>query len=241
MPEIDPNASARPLRHGEAWTWNDFEQLLQGVFNGLSIEQISAELQRTPGAVRAQLPRLVPDDAKIQRNTQALMEWLRRRLTESPEYDWQTVLNSHSDDPYRLWSRAEDELLGDGWNRRIGLPDLAAELQIPEPAIAHHLIELGLAADLGEVFDRLGSTPGGSVEARARHLRAELAEAIYVLVVVRAGRPIISLHHSHQEAERAFRHIAEVPGATDSRPWVFLRKLDGRDSGQYWTPRVSAD
>jgi hypothetical protein len=105
MPEIDPNASVRPLRHGEAWTWTDFEQLLQGVFNGLSLQEIAAELQRTSGAVRAQLPRLVPDDAKIQRTTQALMGWLRRRLTESPEYDWQTVLNSHSDDPYRLWSR----------------------------------------------------------------------------------------------------------------------------------------
>jgi hypothetical protein len=241
MSEIDPNPPVRPLRHGEAWTWTDYEQLLQGVFNGLSVHQIAAELLRTPGAARAQLADLVPDDAKIQRTTQALMDWLRRRLAENPEYDWQAVLNSHSDDPYRLWSGTENEILSDGWDHRTGLPELVAELQISEPTIAHHMIDLGLAADVGEVVDRLGATPGGSVEARARHLRAELAEAVYVLVVVRVGRPIASLHHSHEQAEKAFRQIVEGSGTSESRPWVLRRKLDGRDAGQYWTPRVSGD
>jgi hypothetical protein len=239
MSEIDPNPPVRPLRYGEAWTWTDFEQLLQGVFNGLSVQQIAAELMRTPGAVRAQLPRLVPDDPTIQRTTQALMDWLRRRLAKNPQYDWQTVLNSHSEDPYRLWNGTENELLSDGWDHRTALPELVAKLQISEPTIAHHLIDLGLAADFGEVVDRLGATPGGSVEARARYLRAELAEAIYVLVVVRAGRPITSLHHSHEEAEKAFRQVGEGSDTTESRPWVLRRKLDGRDTGQNWTPRVS--
>jgi hypothetical protein len=238
---MNPNPPARPLRHGEAWTWTDYEQLLQGVFNGLSVQQIAAELLRTPGAVRARLPRLVPDDAKIQRTTQALMDWLRRRLAENPEYDWQTVLNSHSDDPYRLWSGTENELLSDGWEHRTALPELVAQLQISEPTIAHHLIDLGLAADVGEVVDRLGATPGGSVEARARHLRAELAEAIYVLVVVRAGRPITSLHHRHEDAEKAFRQRVGGSATTESRPWVLRRTLDGRDAGQSWTTAASGD
>lgn len=140
------------------------------------------------------------------------------RLAEKPEYDWQTVLNSHADDPYRLWSGMENELLSNGWDHRTGLPKLVAKLQINEPTIAHHLIELGLAADVGEVVDRLGATPGGSVEARARHLPAELEEAVYVLVVVRAGRPITSLHHSHEQAEKAFRQIVEGSGSSESRP-----------------------
>ena len=241
MSEIDPNPPVRPPRHGEAWTWTDFEHLLQGVFNGLSLQQIAAELMRTPGAIRAHLPRLVPDDAKIQRTTQALVDWLRRRFAEKPEYDWQTVLNSHADDPYRLWSGMENELLSNGWDHRTGLPKLVAELQISEPTIAHHLIELGLAADVGEVVDRLGAKPGGSVEARARHVRAELEEAVFVLVVVRAGRPITSLHHSHEQAEEAFRQIVEGSGISKSRPWVLRRRLDGRDAGQYWTPRDSCD
>ena len=74
MSEIDPNPPVRPLRHGKAWRWTDFEQLLQGVFNGLSVQQIAAELMRTPGAVRAQLPRLVQDDPTNQRTTQALVD-----------------------------------------------------------------------------------------------------------------------------------------------------------------------
>ena len=121
------------------------------------------------------------------------------------------------------------------------MPEIVAELQISEPTIAHHLIDLGMAADVGEIVDRLGTTPGGSVEARARHLRAELAEAIYVLVVVRAGRPITSLHHSREEAEKAFRQIVESSGTAESRPWVLRRKLDGRDAGQSWTPPASGD
>jgi hypothetical protein len=229
------------MRHGERWTWTDYEQLLQGVFNELSVQQIAAELQRTQGAVRAQLARLVPEDAMITRTDQACMGWLRRRLAENPEWDWQSVLNSHADVPYRLWNGTEDELLTDGWDHRIALPELAAGLRISEPEIAHHLIDLGLAADLGEIVDRLGATPGGSVEARARQVRAEFAEAIYVLVVVRAGRPITSLHHSHEEAEKAFRRIVDASSSTESRPWVFRRKLDGCDAGQSWTPTASVD
>jgi len=241
MSEMDPNPPVRPLRHGETWTWIDYEQLLQGVFNGLSVQQIAAELLRTPGAVRARLPQLVPDDATIQHTAHARMDWLRRRLAENPEYDWQTVLNSHADDPYRLWSGMENELLSNGWDHRTALPELVANLQISEPTIVHHLIDLGLAADVGEIVDRLGATPGGGLEARARHLRAELAEAIYVLVVVRAGRPITSLHHSHEEAKKAFRQIVEGSDTTESRLWVLRRKLDGRDTGQNWTPRASGE
>lgn len=114
------------------------------------------------------------------------MDWLRRRLADDPEYDWQTVLNSRAADPCRLRSESEEEVLPKGWDHQTTLPELVAELQISESTLAHHLIDLGLAADVGEVVDRLGATPGGSVEARARHLRAELAEAICLQVVVRA-------------------------------------------------------
>jgi hypothetical protein len=239
MSETDPNPPARPLRHGETWTWTDYELLLQGVFNGLTVQQIAAELMRTQGAIRAQLTRLVPDDAEISHAPRARTDWLRRRLAEDPEYDWQAVLNSRANAPYRLWSRTEEQFLRDGWDRRTALPDLVLKLQVSEPAIVHRLIELGLAAHIGEIVDRLGATPGGSVEARARLLRAELTEAIYVLVVVRAGRPITSLHHSHEEADKAFRQVGEGSDNTESRPWVLRRKLDGRDTGQNWTPRVS--
>ncbi|MGK5680624.1 hypothetical protein [Actinoplanes sp. URMC 104] len=241
MSEKDPSTpAARPLRHGEIWTETDYEQLLHGVANGLSAQQIATELLRTQGAVNAQLARLVPDDVKIKHTTQARVEWLRQRLTESPEYDWQAVLNSRADDAYRLWRGREEDLLQAGWNQCTALPELVRRLQISEPAIVRHLIGLGLAADICEVVDRLGATPGGSVEARARHLRAELAEAIYVLVIARPGRPITSLHHSREDAEKAFRHIAANLTNSESRPWVLRRSLDGRDAGQSWTTPASS-
>jgi len=239
MSEMDSNPRARPLRHGETWTWTDYELLLQGVFNGLTVEQIAAELMRTQGAIRAQLTRLVPDDAEIANAPRARMDWLRRRLADDREYDWQAVLNSRANAPYRLWSKTEGQFLRDGWDRGTALPDLVLGLQVSEPAIVHRLIELGLAADVSEIVDRLGATPGGSVEARARLLRAELAEPIYVLVIVRAGRPIASLHHSEEEAETAFREAVRNSDGSESRPWVLRRTLDGRDAGQSWTPSVS--
>lgn len=239
MSEMDPNPPARPLRHGETWTWTDYELLLEGAFNGLTVEQIAAELMRTEGAIRAQLTRLVPEDAEIARAPRARMDWLRRRSAEEPEYDWQAVLNSRANAPYRLWSGTEEQFLRNGWDRRTALPDLVLRLQISEPAIVQRLIELGLAADVSEIVDRLGATLGGSVEARARLLRAELAEAIYVLVVVRAGRPITSLHHGGEGAEKAFREAVGKADSDESRQWVLRRTLDGRDAGQNWTPSVS--
>jgi hypothetical protein len=169
------------------------------------------------------------------------MNWLRRRLVEDLEYDWQAVLNSRANAPYRLWSEAEEQFLRDGWDRGAALPDLVLRLQVSEPAIVHRLIELGLATDVSEIVDRLGATPGGSIEARARLLRADLAEAIYVLVIVRAGRPITSLHHSEEGAEKAFREAVANSDNVESRPWVLRRTLDGRDAGLNWTPLVSGD
>ena len=232
MSDTEPVPPARPLRHRETWT--DCELLLQCVFNRMSVQEIAAELLRTQGAVCAQLARFVPHEAKIRRTDQR-MEWLRRHLAENPEFDWQAVVNSHMSDPFRLWSGAQERLLKEGWDQRTALPDLVTLLQISEPTIAHHLIELGLAADIGEVVDRLGATVGGSVEARARLLRAELAEGIYVLIVERPRRAITSLHHSREEAERALREIVGDPSATETRWWVVRRAIDGRDAGPGWT------
>lgn len=45
---------------------------------------------------------------------QASMGWLRRRLAEDPDYDWQAVLNHRANPPFRLWSGTEKELLREG-------------------------------------------------------------------------------------------------------------------------------
>ena len=234
LSQNEDHASARPLRQGESWTRNDYEQLLHGVLIGLTVEQIAAELQRTPGGVRGQLRNLVPVDAAV-KTTRACMDWLRQRLKADPPYDWRAVLNSRSDGPFRLWSDDEEDKLGDGWVRRVPLPKLAKELSVSEPSIVHRIVALGLAQNVAEVVERLGATPGGTVDVRARLLRAELSEAIYVLIIDGSRRPRTSLHHSQEEAERVLREVIGDPAKSDRRWWVLRRTLDGRDAGQSWT------
>ena len=234
MSENDDHTHAWPLRQGEAWTQADYDQLLHGLFNGSAIEQLADELQRTPGGVRARLRLLVPKDANVPNSTQARMNWLRRRLTENPHWDWRTVVNSQSDGILRLWTETEEQRLKEGWDLRTALPTLARELKVSEPVIAHKLVVLGLASNVAEVEDRLGATPGGTVEARARCLRGEMAEAIYVLVIEHAKRPHISVYHSPKEAEMAVRRFVGA-STGNTRWWVLRRTLDGRDAGQCWT------
>jgi hypothetical protein len=70
-----------------------------------------------------------------------------------------------------------------------------------ESAVVGRLQELGLSDDVAAVVDRLGASTGGSVEARARLLRGQPAEAVYVLIVEQVGRrPAVTVHHSGEAA-----------------------------------------
>jgi hypothetical protein len=75
-----------------------------------------------------------------------------------------------------------------------------------------------------------GASPGGTVEARARCLRGELAEAIYVLVIEGPRRPHVSLHHSREEAETAFQRLVGDSTSTEPRWFVSRRTFDDRDA-----------
>ncbi len=221
-------------RRGETWTVLEYEQLLRGVVAGLPVEQIAADLHRTPAGVNAQITRLVPDGEPVPRGSRARREWLSQRAAD-PSYDWRAVLNSRPDGIGRLWLDEEDDRLRQAWQNRLPLPELAAVMHLSEPVIVRRLMTLGLAEHVAAVVDRLGATPGGTIAARARLLRGELAEAIYVLTIEDPYRPKVSLHHSRQEAEAALRRT--IDGAPDGEiRWsVRRRTLDGRDAGQNWT------
>lgn len=45
----NPSTPARPPRHGETWTWTDYEQLLRGAFNGPSMQQSPPNCCAHPG------------------------------------------------------------------------------------------------------------------------------------------------------------------------------------------------
>jgi hypothetical protein len=204
---------------------------------GVSVSHIAARLQRTERGIHAQIRNLIPEDAEVGRPvTQGREDWLRQKLAVNPGYNWRDVLRSRTDnDSLLLWTKSEDEQLRAGWHEATPLPQLAARLRISETLISRRLVSLGLAAHVAEVVDRLGATPGGSVEARARSMRGELAEALYVLVVKHDRRPKVTIHHSRVEAEAQLQRILETAAQPGPRWWVLQRSLDGRDIGQWWT------
>lgn len=226
----------RPRRLGEAWTEGECEQLLRDLAGGLTVEQIAARLQRTVGGVHGQIRHLVPDDVEVPRGTRGREDWLRRQLAVDPGYDWRAVLRSRTDsDASLLWTQADDDQLRAGWREATPLPELASRLQVSESAVVRRLLALGLAEHVAEVVDRLGASVGGSVEARARCMRGELAEALYVLVVENAPRPKVTVHHSQADAEDQLCRTVGDPAQSERRWWVLRRTLDGRDVGQSWT------
>lgn len=230
----DSGGTARPLRHGEAWSEREFEHIVFDLADGLTIEHIGQRLQRTAGSVRGQLARLVPKDVVVKVRDRE--EWLRAQLAANPGYDWRAVLRSHADsDEHLIWMADEDRQLQAGWRAATRLPELAAQLRMSESAIVSRLVALGIAGNVADVVDRLGAASRGSVEARARLARGERAEAVYVLVVETAHRPLLSVHHSQASAEDQLRRTVEDPGQPEPRWWVLRRTLDGRDLGQHWT------
>ncbi|GAA2533525.1 hypothetical protein [Pilimelia columellifera] len=169
-----------PLRQGDIWTEHEYEQLIEWLGDGVTVAQIAQQLQRTPGAIHAQIKDLIPRDADVAMRGNAGREsWLREQLANDPHYDWRTVLRSRTD--RRFWSADDDQVVRLGWSDGTLLRQIAVRLDASESQVVQRIIDLGLAVDVADIVDRLGATPGGCVEARARLLRAELAEAVYVL------------------------------------------------------------
>lgn len=74
-----------PARQGEAWTEDEYEQMVQYMAAGVSVSEIAARLQRTVRGIDAQIRNLIPEDAEVGRPvTQGREEWLRQKLAVNP-------------------------------------------------------------------------------------------------------------------------------------------------------------
>ncbi|MCH8614436.1 hypothetical protein [Arsenicicoccus dermatophilus] len=76
-------AFERPARHGERWTTVEFEQLIQGLRDGLHVLDLAAAHQRSAGAIRAAAVRLLGDESVASIDA---VDVLRERLAD-PSYD----------------------------------------------------------------------------------------------------------------------------------------------------------
>lgn len=91
-----PISSARetkPDRLGTAWSLDDCRQLVDGVRNGNTAEELADLLGRSQAAVRAQARRLAPPGVHVERGE--ALEWLAARLAEDDNYDWRPAYESN--------------------------------------------------------------------------------------------------------------------------------------------------
>ncbi|MQA10756.1 MAG: hypothetical protein GEU98_19825 [Pseudonocardiaceae bacterium] len=171
-------------RAGERWTPGDYETLVEGLRDGLVLEDLAEKLGRSASATRTQLRRLVPRDVDAEIKPRDREAWLRERLAAGDGYDWLAVLREHSRAEGQHFFTGEDErLLLRAWDERTPLRELVGQLSASETHIARHLIVLGLAHGVADVVERLGATEEGTLDVRMRLAVDRAASSVWVLVV----------------------------------------------------------
>lgn len=216
-------------RHGVSWMLEDYAGLVSHVRHGLDDEALSAAVGRSLATVRQIARRLLPREGGKRRSNLASL----REVLEDPDYDWQAHLSaSYEAEGKPLWSRATDEAMKDAWSRGTpGLPQLAEELRATEESTAKRMVERGVAPSTAELVERLGCTPGGHVEMKARVGRDDAQTSVATLVVLTDRSEVL-----HAEAHSGTHDFASTlkdlelthPGAR----WVIVVRGLGQVSGQ---------
>jgi hypothetical protein len=186
-----------PGRHaGEVWSYSEQKQLVEGIRGGLIWEDIALQHGRSLGAVRsrASLMLPLPEMSNLDHDKDApgatgaarpQADSVRELLAADPDYDWLTPTQQRlrqARPASRLWTPQDETDLAAAWRQSTPLPELAARYSVGEYAIIRHLIGQRLATTLLEVTDRLGFTPGGTVELRRRFALDPSTVALVLLV-----------------------------------------------------------
>jgi hypothetical protein len=199
---LDDEAAPSNLRRAWGpWSDDEDEALVQELRDGLELDGIAEIHGRSIGAIRARVNRMVPDDEQHPTKRKARIEFLREQL-RAGDYDWRTPLHSRTSP--LAWSLAEDDQLRGAWKSRTRLVELADTMRRSEPMLVRRLVQLGLAADLLEIVDRLGCDPNGPLPARIAIARGAAGPIVHILLGLdENGRPIqVSLHESAEAARQ---------------------------------------
>ncbi|MCP2320850.1 hypothetical protein APR12_006240 [Nocardia amikacinitolerans] len=236
--------------HKKVWTAHHYRIIIEALRNGLSWEDAARGVGRKLGATRARAGFLIDDDDDIGnpgRRRRKAWERLQDRIAVDPEHDWEAIARAkHAEAELAYWDEAGEELLQQVWESAVPARDwrgrpkraasdarirsLVAQLGIHEADIADRLVELGLATSYAEIADRLGATPDGALDARARLARVDRAAALYVLVLADEFGAIrhTSLHANRADAEHArdaVQRRKEFQGPMTTR---IVRRIIGR-------------
>lgn len=227
----------RESRVGVPWTEEETDRLIDGLREGLTVEEIADAVGRTATAIRSRIRLLVPQEAPSK--SLERLAWLRVRLREGP-YDWRPYFAARVPQP--LWSEGRREVLRQAWaDGAPGLAQLSADLQFSEQVLVRELIRLGLASSTVEVTDRLGCTPGGVVATRRAWALDSAQWTAHVLVVLYDGAPChISVHPDSASAHQAKDRVIEANGYSDSSPltWHIVPRAPGTVDLRQRFPRL---
>lgn len=112
MTDVDSrmdNRRVSPLRHGQAWTEQDFADVMEACRDGDSLEQIAERIGRSVNGLRNQLRRMLPAD---ERHLAADVVLLRiRRLNRDGDYDWLAAMAQQPTPEWTLREQAHQRSL----------------------------------------------------------------------------------------------------------------------------------
>lgn len=219
----DEESSTRPDAHGLEWTLEQHQALVALLVAGLPMEDIAAQLGRTPKAVTTRTSLLMPAEVEGVPLSQGVRVRLVRDQLRDPAYDWLTPLRHNLGK--RIWSADDYAVLRQAWTEASpGIPELAVRLGTAEHLLAAKFVELGLGADVVEVTDRLGFTPGSPLEARRRRAIGATAMMVHVLVVLVLDEPVhVSVHPDADAAVEAARVVVpQLRSSTGDEPRAFV-------------------
>lgn len=226
-----------PIRQGAPWTSEDYETLIDELLDGSDEVEVSYRLGRTPGGVRSRARFLLdPDARKPGKN----LTTLRELLEEDPDYDWESRVRAASTEVGgRFWSRDDVALLRNAWTAQQPLPTLANALGATEQQVIRQLLALGIATSTVNAVDRLGATPGGVVDLRARLATDRENTSVWILTItglLTTPNHHVSLHPTREEAVQARSKIVDDiesasrgTGAT-TLTWTIAQRTPGSEN-----------
>ncbi|UUV32308.1 hypothetical protein NQK81_02315 [Amycolatopsis roodepoortensis] len=224
-----------PHRAGAAWSPQDTATLLDGLRNGVPVDDLAETLQRTTSAIQARCKNMLPPDIQttVLRAEADLV--LRDRLATDPEFDPAANLDANL---RRKWNTERDEILIQGWGNSRPMAELVAAVDATEIDIAGRCIRLGLAPDSLVVAERLGCVPDGGLDLRCRMMRDRTAASVWVLVI--DGLPDglhISLHATPDDAHAHFAAVTAASAPDDAITATVAQRTLGSPHGpvETWT------
>jgi hypothetical protein len=175
------------------WTREEESRLVRELRDGLTIEDIAAAHQRTPGAVLARTSRMAPEDLDLRTRAQRT-EWLREQLLTDPDYDWTASLaatrrrqheetRANASRHGKAWTQADDEQVLAGVTTGVSIRDLAAQVQRSPKSTARRIYDLVHRDDTTSRTDESGTAaaPAGTSPAAVQTTVREATAAASVV------------------------------------------------------------